>query len=179
MTPLQQQKPRAASSAQMIPGFTLMTSCRFEMRTVEEAEILSRFAAEMFPDYARVQPGLYEILLNAVEHGCLGIGGMKSTLTGNGTWEAEVRRRQSLSENRKKTVEVVVARKPQGVFAVINDPGPGFDWKSWIMIDPARADERSGRGIARARGLSFDEISYNAAGNQAVVFCKNGPGMTW
>src|SRR5690348_261367 len=96
-------------------GFSLIDTCKFKARTLEEIEALAQFAAQMFADPSRTAPGLYELLLNAVEHGCLGVGHeLKSRLLEKGLWEVEVRRRLSLPENRTKAVELVIARKPEG-----------------------------------------------------------------
>lgn len=161
-------------------GYALIDTCKFKIRTVEDARNLAHFAAGMFKDPARIEPGLYELLLNAVEHGCLEIGhDLKTRLLEFDNWEKEVARRQSLPQNREKHVEVVVARRSEGIFVVITDPGPGFDWKSWITVDPARAGDSHGRGIARARGLSFDSIAFNAEGNQVAAHTRDLPEQKW
>lgn len=161
-------------------GYALIDTCKFKIRTIEEARSLAHFAAGMFKDPARIEPGLYELLLNAVEHGCLDIGhDLKTRLLHHGTWDMEVARRQSLPQNREKNVEVVIARRSEGIFAVITDPGAGFDWKSWITVDPARAGDSHGRGIARARGLSFDSIAFNAEGNQVAAHTRDLPEQKW
>lgn len=172
-----QTEPRARLQS---GGYALVDTCKFKIRTVSEARSLAHFAAGMYKDPARIEPGLYELLLNAVEHGCLEIGhDMKTRLLEQGTWDAEVARRQSLPQNREKHVEVVIARRSEGVFAVITDPGAGFDWKSWITVDPARAGDSHGRGIARARGLSFDSIAFNAEGNQVAAHTRDLPEQKW
>lgn len=161
-------------------GFLLIDTCKFKIRTVEQALTLARFTATMFRDPARLEPGLYALLLNAVEHGCLGIGyELKSKLLAENTWQAEILRRQHLPDNRQKSVEIVIARRPEGVFIVITDPGSGFDWKSWTSIDPARAHATHGRGIARARGVSFDSLAYNAAGNQVALHVRDVAPQKW
>lgn len=180
----EKEKPRnghmsASLRQKMIPGFTLVDTCRFRLRTVEEADVLSRFASELFCDPARAQAGLYELLLNAIEHGCLGMGAIKSQCVEAGTWRAEIARRQNLPENRKKCVDMVVARKEQGVFAIVTDPGEGFAWKDWLQVDPARAGQTHGRGIARVRSISFDALAYNEAGNQAVAHMRQAPPFVW
>jgi len=161
-------------------GFELIDTCKFKIRTVDQARILAHFAAGMFQDPARMEPGIYELLMNAVEHGCLGIGhDLKTNLLQNGTWDTEIQRRQSLPENRQKNVEVVVARRTEGLFVIITDPGPGFDWQSWMTVDPARASDTHGRGIARAKGISFDSIAFNAEGNQVAAHTRDLPEQKW
>lgn len=172
------QLSRSAPDA--VSGFALLDTCKFHARTLEDVDTLSQFAAGVFGDAARVQPGLYALLLNAVEHGCLGMGyALKARLAACNAWEAEVRRRLSLPENRAKAVELVLARKGREVFAVITDPGPGFDWSSWIAADPARADAAHGRGIVRAKSVSFDGLTYNKQGNQVVAHCHDASDLIW
>ena len=36
--------------------------------------------------------------------------------------------------------------------------GEGFDWQAYMEIDPARALDSHGRGIAQANKISFDEL---------------------
>jgi two-component system cell cycle response regulator len=170
----------AAVPRDLHAGFSLIDTCKFKIRSIQEAAALARFTAAMFRDPLRLEPGLYALMLNAVEHGCLELGfELKTRLLAEDNWQAEVQRRQSLPENRQKTVEIVLARRPEGVFIVITDPGPGFDWKSWINIDPARARDTHGRGIARARGVSFDSLAYNAAGNQVALHVRDVAPAKW
>ncbi|HEX2752552.1 MAG TPA: ATP-binding protein [Alphaproteobacteria bacterium] len=155
-------------------GYALIDTCKFKIRTVQEARSLAHFAAGIFKDPARIEPGLYELLLNAVEHGCLEIGyALKTRLLEYDTWEMEIIRKQSLPQNREKHVEIVIARRSEGIFVVITDPGPGFDWKSWLTVDPARTGNSHGRGIARARDISFDIIAFNAKGNQVAAHTRD------
>ncbi|HRI76081.1 MAG TPA: ATP-binding protein [Alphaproteobacteria bacterium] len=173
-------QPPASVNMDMQSGFALMDTCKFRIRTISEAAVLARFAAAMFRDPQRIAPGLEALMLNAIEHGCLGIGhDLKTRLLEDGNWLAEIERRQSLPENRQKSAEVVIARRPEGVFIVITDPGAGFDWKSWTSIEPARARDSHGRGIARARAVSFDNLAYNAAGNQVALHVRDAPPAKW
>lgn len=161
-------------------SFNLINTCKFQLRTIEEAESLSAFMAHCFPDPERVLPGLAEILINAVEHGTYNIGyDAKSDLVELGTWRAELQRRQGLAEYRAKYVEAIITKKPEGVYAVITDMGPGFDWKKYMVIEPSRAKDNHGRGIAQARALSFDRLTYNQSGNQAIGFVSMSTQIEW
>ena len=154
-------------------GFTLIDTARFKYRSVEEAESLAVFLANSFPDPQRCISGIAELLTNAVEHGNLEIGyDLKSALVENGSWRSEVNRRGGLPQYEHKQVEVLLQIKPDGVYVQITDEGAGFDWKSFLTIDPSRTQDNHGRGIAQARAQSFDQLKYNAKGNQvlAVVF---------
>lgn len=161
-------------------SFNLIQTCKFHFRTVEEAESLAAFMAHCFPDAERVLPGLAELMMNAIEHGTYGIGyERKSDLIESGTMRAEIQRRQSLSEYADKFVEAVVTHKDNGVYAVITDQGPGFNWKSYMTIEPSRARDNHGRGIAQANALSFDKLTFNESGNQAIGFVSKKPQIKW
>ena len=163
-----------------VSPYSLIDTCRFHFRTLDEAEALCLFAGYIFPDPARATKGLYELLVNAVEHGCLGIGyDLKTDLVEKNVWRAEVERRLSLPDNRQKNIEMIIARKTEGVFAIITDPGAGFDWKLYMGVEPSRAGDNHGRGIARALSVSFDTLTYNPKGNQVVAFMRPAPDLEW
>lgn len=151
-------------------GFHLIETCRLHCRSLDEAESLAAFLANSFPDPARSAIGLAELLVNAVEHGNLGIGyDEKGRLLASGNWRSEVNRRVELPEHAAKRVEVLLQRKPEGTFVQITDMGQGFDWKSFLTIDPSRTTDAHGRGIAQANAQSFDSLRYNAQGNQVLA----------
>ena len=123
-----------------------------------------------FPDPARVALGLQEVLINAVEHGNLGIGyTAKTPLVVADHWHDEVMRRLDLPEHRDKTVEARFERRRETVEVTIRDQGPGFNWVKYLDFDPARAFDPHGRGIAMARTLCFDSLDYLGNGNAVMV----------
>lgn len=161
-------------------GFHLIQTCKFKFQTLSEAESLSAFIANCFPDPARVLPGLGELLINAVEHGNLGMGyDRKGELVERGTWRAEVERLQKLPEHQNKYAEAAIAHKEDGTYVVITDEGRGFAWKKYMQIDLSRAGDNHGRGIAQANALSFDRLAYNDTGNQAVAFVSKTKPLQW
>ncbi|PZP85541.1 MAG: hypothetical protein DI582_05585 [Azospirillum brasilense] len=172
---------RALTKQQMKQNisFKLVDTCRFHLRTLEEAESLAIFVANMFPDAARCVTGLAELLINAIEHGNLGIGyAEKTKLIDQGQWRNEIARRCQLPQYAQKRVEVLVQLKPEGVFVQITDEGEGFDWKSYLMIDPSRTMDNHGRGIAQANAQCFDLLRYNARGNQVLAVAYTNPEQT-
>lgn len=54
----------------------------------------------------------------------------------------------------------------------ITDDGVGFDWRPYMEIEPSRATQANGRGIAKANQLSFDQLSYAGKGNQVLAVTK-------
>ncbi len=161
-------------------SFHLIDTCKFKFQTLSEAENLSAFIANCFPDPKRVLPGLGELLTNAIEHGNLGVGyDQKTDLIDAGTWRAEVDRMQKLPQHENKYAVATVAQKADGTYVVIEDEGNGFDWKKFMQIDPSRAGDNHGRGIAQANTMSFDKLTYNEKGNQAVAFVGHEQQLEW
>jgi len=149
---------------------TLIREASFSIQTVEEARDLGMVLANACPDPMSTVIGLTEILVNAVEHGNLGITyEEKSQLNAAGQWQHEIERRLSLPENATKRVEVQMKRENGCVLFTVRDEGPGFDWQRFIDIDPARAFDNHGRGIVIARTLSFDSLEYRGCGNEVVA----------
>lgn len=157
-------------------SFSLIETAKFRFRTLAEAENLAAFLAHCFPDPNRVLTGLGELLINAVEHGNLGLGyASKTQFIEAGTWRAEIERRQDLPEYAERYAYTTITHREEGTYIVIEDAGEGFNWRSYMQIDPARAGDNHGRGIAQANSTSFDKLAYNEKGNQAVAFVgKNG-----
>ncbi len=161
-------------------SFGLIRRCDFEFRTLGEAEDLACFTASCFPDPERALSGLAELLINAVEHGNLQVGyDGKTDLIDKGLWRQEVERRLELPEHRDKTVRVTFIRDDGGLEVKIRDEGEGFNWRSFMQIDPARATDNHGRGIAHASLNSFDQIIYNEIGNEVSARASTAPTIDW
>jgi hypothetical protein len=48
-----------------------------------------------------------------------------------------------------------------------------------MAIDPSRAGDNHGRGIAQANAVSFDKLVYNPRGNQAIAFVSGQAKLEW
>ena len=147
----------------------LLKNAAFTIRTVDEARDLGAVLANACPDPYRTVVGLTELLLNAVEHGNLGITYEEKSQMDRREWLTEVDRRMALPENAEKCVDVHVDRDDKAIRFTIHDDGKGFDWTRFLEIDPARAFDTHGRGIAMARHLSFDSVEYRGSGNTVVA----------
>lgn len=175
-----QNKMLAHELGQHRRSFELIDSCRFTFSTLADAENLAVFMANFFPDPRRVLCGLGELLINAIEHGNLAIGYEgKHKLLAEGIWRAEIDRLQKLPENAEKSAIASISRKEDGVYVVIEDQGEGFMWKNRMEIDPSRAGGIHGRGIAQAKSVSFDKLTYNEKGNKAVAFVRYDKNLQW
>lgn len=148
----------------------LMHRAEFRFRTLEEARDMALLLAEACRDSSRTVSGFLELLINAVEHGNLGISyAEKSALLNDGNWKEEVDARLRLPQYSARFVEVVLEQSETVCSVTISDQGAGFDWKSYLSFDPARAFDLHGRGIALSKATSFDNLEYRGNGNTVVV----------
>jgi DNA-binding response OmpR family regulator len=147
--------------------FGMLQSGVFRLRTLKDAERIALWIANATPNPARAM-GINEILINAVEHGNLGITYEEKTeLLSDGIWHREVDRRLALPENAGKTVKVEVLRHSDRMTVRIEDSGPGFDYEQYLDFDETRVFDNHGRGIALTRAAL--DLAYEGTGNTVVV----------
>jgi CheY-like chemotaxis protein/anti-sigma regulatory factor (Ser/Thr protein kinase) len=150
--------------------FGLMHEAAFAFRTLHSARDIATVLANAFPDPKRVVIGLTELLVNAVEHGNLAITyDEKSRLREEDRWEEEVEARLTDPAYADRQVLVKYCRRGDAITVRIRDEGAGFDWQRYVDMDPARAFDSHGRGIAMSRMISFDEVLYHGSGNEVEV----------
>jgi CheY-like chemotaxis protein/anti-sigma regulatory factor (Ser/Thr protein kinase) len=149
--------------------FGLMSRAEFHYRCLDEGRELARLLANACPSPRKVVVGLGELLVNAVEHGNLGIGYReKGRLLELGELDKEVARRLDLPEYGDLRVDVGYERTDGEICIRIRDQGAGFDWRNYASVDPSRVFDAHGRGIAVARIMSFDRVEYFGAGNEVM-----------
>lgn len=149
----------------------LMKQAHFEFRTLEEAKNLATFIANCFPDPQSAVLGLHELMLNAVEHGNLGIKyDEKTNLVMENRWLEEIEKRLASQEYGHRFATLSYEMDDVNITVVIRDQGAGFNWEKYLEISPERAMDPHGRGIATSRMLSFDEMQYIGNGNE--VKCR-------
>jgi len=141
----------------------------FEFRTLDEVRRIAFIVANSCPDPKKTILGISEIMINAVEHGNLGITfEEKSKLLLNGNYEYEIRKRLDAPHNRQKKATVEIKRNGQEMQIIITDTGAGFDWARFMKLSPERATLPNGRGIAMAEMFSFDHLVYVKPGNKVI-----------
>lgn len=167
---------RLRSEVRKITGsFSLMRHGVWEFRTLQDGRAIATLIAGCCADPERVVTGLSELIVNAVEHGNLGITyEEKSRLMEEGRWDAEVERRLQLPEYRDRSVRVEVRRENAETLYAIHDEGKGFDWREYLEFSPERAFDTHGRGIAMSRHVSFDEVEYIGRGNEVRAIVREG-----
>ncbi len=147
--------------------FKYVDHATFKIKSLEDVDLISISLARLFPKPEKVIFGISELLINAVEHGNLGITyDEKTELNMNCTWREEVERRLKLAENADKEVIISYHKRESETLLNIKDNGNGFEHKKYMDYDPMRSTDNHGRGIAFANNLSFDKVEYLGAGNE-------------
>ena len=169
----QYQRKLEESIDKQVGTLKLMTHGIFNVRILDDAYNLSALLASSSPNTEKVGMGLTELLVNALEHGNLGIGyDEKSRLNVQGNWQEEVERRLQLPENIKKKVVLTYERRKEEISFIIKDQGQGFEWQKYLELTPDRIFDSHGRGIVLANVLCFDHVEYLGSGNQVVAKIK-------
>jgi len=147
-----------------------LTLAEFKFRTVAGVRALAQLLGSLCPEPSEAAGGLFELMMNAVEHGNLGISYQeKSRLLLAGGFDTEVARRLALPSEADRYATVEVYRFPETIDFVIRDLGQGFDWRRYLDFDPERLTHLHGRGIAMARHCAFSEIQYRGNGNEVLA----------
>lgn len=156
--------------------WALMCEGRFRFRDLHQAQLLAARLANLCPRSSQVSMGLAELMINAVEHGNLGIDyATKGRLLEDGDLLAEIDRRLSQAELSARWAEVSMSREPGLIRFEVSDRGPGFDWRRYLEMDAERAFDVHGRGIAMARLMAFDTLEYRGCGNRVVATVSLAP----
>ncbi len=141
-----------------------------EVRTLEDAKQYAVSLAKLASDPEKVVMGLYELLVNAIEHGNLGIGyQLKTEFESVDAWLQEIDRRFDLPENKNKKVTIEYSDNKGELSIKITDGGNGFNFREYLDINTSRCLNTTGRGIAIARVMCFEGLKYIEPGNQVVV----------
>ncbi len=120
--------------------------------------------------YEGLKIGLYEIIINAIEHGNLGITYEEKNQALNSNTYTELldkRIREAEKENKKVIINSILNN---GVFEVeVIDNGNGFDYTQLPSPhEPDRIFESNGRGIFLA-SVYYDDIRYIDPGNKVIL----------
>lgn len=116
----------------------------------------------------RLHVALFELLMNAIEHGNCGISYAEKN-----AWLSEgrdilylIHEKMSQPEIRKRRVHFSYRISDDKSFFRIRDEGAGFDWRTQIA-DTAPKLESHGHGL-RMTGAYVDNLRYNDAGNEVM-----------
>lgn len=141
----------------------------FEFRSPDDiTQVLSSILTQ-FPYLEDAELALSELMINAVEHGNLGITYQeKSAFLKSDTVYDEIQRRlfDKRYANRRASIEVKEMTDETVVF--ICDEGDGFPWKDYLDKDLSTIKGLHGRGISLT--LKFCKtLSYIGNGNKVIA----------
>jgi CheY-like chemotaxis protein len=169
----------ARSVEREVIGFILERYLK--LRLDNRLEVLGKVADRLMQETeGRIQPadrmgvrlGLLEIIINAIEHGNLGITYLdkKSAIEGKGAELNDlVIERSSQEPYKSRRGQIQFQMNAEMCEWIIVDEGEGFDWQSVPdPNDPANLMSMHGRGILLAR-MNFDEVIYIGRGNQVIL----------
>ena len=135
---------------------------------IKDCEKFSSVIHTLFSDICPgkdIKTGLYELLINAFEHGNFGIDKKyKEELIKSGNLISALM--MAFNENLDKYVhvlgEVTMYKKKKAIRISVKDFGKGFDWQKAQKQD---VNAYTGRGLILAKGITFDKIEFNNKGN--------------
>lgn len=153
----------------------LITEGHFRLRTFKEAHEVSDWLASLCTGRARddIVVGFNELLLNAIEHGNLGVSyNEKTELMKEGDYMEKLVMRLARPEYQSKFVDVNFSKNQHTMEVLIQDMGEGFDFEKYLVLDKERMFHSHGKGIMMAKNLYFDELLYEAPGNRVKITIK-------
>ena len=160
-------------SQNIFSSLKLMEDSYFSFSTLEDVKNLSYLIANCCPDSKKVIIGITEMMMNAVEHGNLQISFEEKTqMLYAETWLDEIKDRLKHKEYMDKKAHLFFHKEPELISITIEDEGLGFDWEPFMDFSLNRATLPNGRGVATARGMSFDSIEYIGKGNKVICNIK-------
>ncbi len=164
------------ASAHLQGTLLLFEHGELHFRTLDEACAIAATMASLCQDGTNAGTGLMELLVNAVEHGNLGITYKeKSHLLLNGEWDTEVAHRLQQAPWSSRYARLSFRRDGDTVEFTIADEGEGFDWQPYMKLDANRAFDLHGRGVAMANLMSFRSLEYRGSGNTAIARAEASP----
>lgn len=159
-----------SAAAQPLEGLALLNEAHFKLATLDDAQRVAALLGKLTPTPEKVVLGLTELIVNAIEHGNLGVGyEEKKQMMQSGRWREEIEALQRTGVHAHKRVDVGARREGDRLLVEIRDEGEGFDWVRYLDFDPERAYDPNGRGISMARAMSFESLDYQGNGNVVVA----------
>lgn len=144
-----------------------LVDASFKLQTLQEAQSAAVIMAYACPNPRLAAVGITELIINAIEHGNLGIGYEEKTkLYQSKQWLEEIEKRLLLPDNRDKYVTVHFHKEGDIITIRIMDEGKGFNWNKYEELDVDRVFDNHGRGIIMAKNLAFKTMIYHGKGNE-------------
>jgi len=144
----------------------------YKLRQVSETMEVSSKLASHFANPERHMTGIYELILNAIEHGNLEIGyERKAELVRAGSWRQEIEQRILMPQYSTRAVNIRLIHDDKTCCLTISDDGHGFRWQEYVR-GIAAGKRPNGRGLLIAFNSNFDSIKFNDKGNAVTCIGK-------
>jgi CheY-like chemotaxis protein len=156
-------------------AFDCLDEAHFSFSTLDSAHQIAALVSSLCPSSESARMGILELMLNAIEHGNLGITyEQKTLLIDEDRLLDEISARLTASEYSSKKAYLKFSRSQDQMVVTIQDEGNGFDWEPYLEISMERIMDNHGRGIAVSRKLAFTNLQYLGNGNcvQATISMK-------
>lgn len=164
-----EKQPKPAANCNF-DSIDFIKGVEFKFQNIEDIKDIASHLASYYPDQDKAMYGISELMINAIEHGNLGLSfEQKIKFLLKGTWKEEIFRRSALDKNKKKFARVTIAKYEDRIKLIVKDCGNGFDYNEYLELSKDRASSPAGRGIATAKIYSFDELSYVGKGNEVIA----------
>lgn len=157
-------------------SYVLPTSITAMNQFIQEfIVVIKRFPNVTKDNLFAIRLSVYEMLLNAIEHGNLEVdyNEKKKLLQSSDNYFDNLQKRCALKPYRNRKIFVDYHYEPSKFSVTIKDEGKGFDVENFSQQKTANENPLSlnGRGILISK-LNLDELSYNEKGNSVTIVKK-------
>lgn len=152
--------------------YVLKTKLAEADRFISDAEAVLADIVEI-SERNKICVGIYEIIVNAIEHGNLEISfDEKQRALAQGKYETLINERAANKTLGARNVYVTMQITERDIHFIVEDEGAGFDWETvrekLFYRNHEALYRENGRGMFIAE-CYFDDISYNSKGNVAYL----------
>lgn len=166
-------------SEDILSRFLVSESMHFTVNNyLRNADILSRQLTSNLSQFAgsevitAIRTCVREVLINAIEHGNLGISFDEKTDSMKvGNYMEFIQKRQREAFYGARSIKVAYSLNQKRIGFEIEDEGDGFDFKKILNLDGDKLNEESythGRGIMMTKKV-FDVVKFNEKGNKVLL----------
>ena len=151
----------------------LIKNASMEVKTPTEARALASLISKNSVNPSQVAIAVFELLINAIEHGNLEISyDDKTRLIESRSLTNEVERRLNLEKYSDRVVQVNYSTHNDEITVNIKDMGNGFDFEKYLEFDPMRLLDSHGRGIMMANNANLNSLHYSENGTCVEIKFK-------
>lgn len=155
---------------QQLDALQHLEQASFRFRQLHEARSVTALLARTSHSPEKTATGLFELIVNAIEHGNLELDYQEKTqLQREDRWQETLQQRLADPVLGAREVNVSMQRHGRDLHFTIRDQGQGFDWARYLVDDPSQLISSHGRGILIARKLSFDQLHYQGNGSEVLA----------